>query len=182
MALAKQARAELDARARLFQYESLPPDRKRRGEKKLPRCIELHLLQMACEKLCKAHLFISPKPPAGLLRRHDFIEGTLDAIFLMKFSETYKKNLGQRDSLYRRVKLAARDIGALVPKGSKKENCEYPWCDEAGNIFVPAERPFANLDFLYKDPKGALFLNLVAAAIDSLCQPAPLPPSILGRE
>ena len=48
---ARQARADFDTWNALQRYLSIPE-----GVRAPPRCQKLHFLQMACEKLAKAHL------------------------------------------------------------------------------------------------------------------------------
>jgi hypothetical protein len=76
------------------------------------------------------------------------------------------------------VEHLAREIELLAPAvkrgGKRPDNCEYPWQDAAGNVWVPAEHRFPTLDLV--TPQGILFLKLIETAIDDLRRPAPPPP------
>jgi hypothetical protein len=61
IAFAKQALADLLAREKLLYY------------REVPQCQQLHFLQMACEKLCKAYLCGHGADPQTL-RSHAYIQ------------------------------------------------------------------------------------------------------------
>ena len=167
LAYAKQARADLNARAVLLR------------EAALPACQQLHFLQMACEKLCKSHLCLSGSRPDDLQTSHAYIATVLPVIFRVRFAQTYQRRLRHDAQLLKLVEHLAREIELLAPAvrrgGKRPDNCEYPWEDAAGNVLVPAERQFPTLDLL--TPQGILFLKLVETAIDELRQPQPRRPA-----
>ncbi|MCY3022393.1 MAG: hypothetical protein NTW87_25715 [Planctomycetota bacterium] len=148
-------------------------------EASLPPCQQLHFLQMACEKLCKAHLYASGSQPDDLQHSHGYIGTVLPVIFRMRFSQAFDRELKNKAWLLQRVGHLAREINFLAPAvddgGRRPDNCEYPW-EEGGALFVPAEKQFTNLDFL-KAQAGTLFVKLVDVAIEELCTPPPAPPS-----
>ena len=65
----------------------------------------------------------------------------------------------------------SREIELLAPSvdnnQTRPDNCEYPWEDHAGTLFVPAEYSFPNLDLLQAQ-FGRTFLKVIGAAIDEL--------------
>jgi hypothetical protein len=66
-AYARQARADLDAREALLGAE-------------VPACQHLHFLQMACEKISKAHRCLGGADPETLMHSHGFAAKVLPQI------------------------------------------------------------------------------------------------------
>lgn len=168
VAYARQAKSDMEVRDFLLTSKDFPP------------CHQLHFLQMACEKLCKAHLFAQGQDSPQFQKSHAYVASILPVIFKMKFAETYKRELRNRAGVLSQVKQLAREIELLAPAvdaaGRRKDNCEYPWEDGAGKIVSPIDRQFPNLDLLHK-PHGIQILKFVKAAIDDLCKPIPPAPS-----
>jgi hypothetical protein len=148
------------------------------GNASLPACQQLHFLQMACEKLCKAHLCASGSKPKDVQTSHGYTRRVLPLIFRAGFSREFNRELRQKAWLLQHIGHLAREINFLSPavddSGKRPDNCEYPW-EETGVVVVPAERQFTNLDFL-RAPAGRLFIKLVGHAIENLCQPEPPAP------
>jgi len=134
-----------------------------------PKCHQLQFLQMACEKLVKAHLFDLASVPADALRSHAVIAKHLPAIV----REYYRRQRGRMPPhLYSRVRTMAREIELLAPAvddaGRQPANCEYPWVDAAGTrVYVPAEYAFKSID-LQREPALRLILKVLPMAIQSL--------------
>lgn len=70
------------------------------------------------------------------------------------------------------VRKLARQIEVLAPAvddgGRVPANCEYPWEDSRGTVYVPAEYKFS-IDLLYA-PAGLLLIKSLHAAIRQLAQ------------
>lgn len=130
----------------------------------MPACQQLHFLQMACEKICKAHLCGEGTDPAALAASHAYIAKTLPVIA--------RQQLGpQKDNwLMPALRKLARQIELLAPAvkagGSVPANCEYPWEGPAGDVLVPAEYNF-QLDLLF-EPAGRTLLVVLRRAISDL--------------
>jgi hypothetical protein len=136
----------------------------------VPKCHRLQFLQMACEKLVKAHLFETGAVPASALASHAVIAKHLPRIV----NEYYRRQTGHSmpHHLYQQVRSVSREIELLAPAvddaGRQPANCEYPWVDAAcSRIFVPAEYEFRNLD-LPREPAIRLILKVLPVAIDAL--------------
>jgi len=71
----------LQARADFQTYISLGESSSLKQGWHAPACHRLHFLQMACEKLCKAHLLRAGAKPQDVQRSHTYISGQLPTIF-----------------------------------------------------------------------------------------------------
>jgi hypothetical protein len=149
-AFAEQAASDLDARDWLLQKQQLP------------RCHELHFLQMACEKLCKAHLMTRPgADPLSLQKSHAYIAKNLPVIAREYFARRLQS--APKGHLDRSIRAIAERIERLAPAndagGTAPSNCEYPWIGPAGQIIVPAAHHF-DLTLLY-EKSGVTLLKLL---------------------
>lgn len=128
-------------------------------------CQKLHFLQMACEKLAKAHRFLAGDSITDVQKGHAFAAKHLETIFRQLL--TARPDLQPKNPRYvlKRVRHLAREIELLAPAlkagGKRRDNCEYPWEDAAGKLHVPAEASFAILNQLLTDSAGRVFLKLV---------------------
>jgi hypothetical protein len=140
VAFAKQAQSDLRARDALVLSGS-------------DDCHQLHYLQMACEKICKAHLCGSGSDPIDLESSHAYISRTLPLIIRHRLARQSRHDAPQRTWLISAVRALARRIELLAPAvrdgGRAPSNCEYPWEDAKGNVLIPAEFNF-ELDLLYQ--------------------------------
>lgn len=156
-AYARQSRADFDAWNALAEHKELAPSQR------------LHFLQMACEKLCKAHLCKGGAEPTILAGSHAYIAGTLPVIVRQQFALLTGKR--SRAGLMKHVKHLSREIELLAPAvddgGRRPDNCEYPWEDHTGQLHVPAEHSFPALRLLTA-PAGRTFLKTVRAAMEAL--------------
>jgi hypothetical protein len=158
-AFAKQAMADFDAWNAL---QLKPPA----GTTPLPRCQKLHFLQMACEKLAKAHLLKGRMKVSDLEKSHAYIAKHLPTIVSRQMVLS-----GDNDRVAQAVgaqcKRIAREIELLSPAvkdaGRREDNCEYPW-EKGGVLHVPAEWHFPNLDLL-TEPGGRNILKRIREAI-----------------
>lgn len=156
-AYARQALVDLEAREVLLESPNLP------------RCQELHFLQMACEKVSKAYLLSKPGADLKSLRSsHVCIAKTLPLIAQVQF--TKNKSHTDRSWVLRAIEGLSRKIELLSPAvndgGKQPANCEYPWEAPNGTIRIPCQHNF-NLDILH-DPAGPHLLKVVYTAAKEL--------------
>ena len=136
----------------------------------VPLCHKLQFLQMACEKLVKAHLCGLGTEPRNLQTSHAYIAGTLPVVLrhqavLVNFTGKKAKKVLSR------ARIIAQEIDVVAPAvdrgGRRPDNCEYPWEDTVGTLRTPLEWPF-NLAELILIPSGRTILKLIRGAIDRL--------------
>ena len=148
----------MQARARLLEHAELP------------QCEQLHLLQMACEKVCKAYLCGRGVEPEMLMASHAYIASTLPLIAREQFAREGKQLLRDRSWMLRAIRVLARRIEMLAPSvddgGRNPSNCEYPWQGADGQVVAPAEYDF-HLNLLY-EPGGRHLMKALFRAIDEL--------------
>lgn len=158
VAYAKQALADLLAREKLLEH----PD--------LPDCQQLHLLQMACEKLCKAYLCGQGVDPETLRTSHAYISGPLPIMARQQFTMESRKVHADRTWVIQALRVLARKIELLAPAvdnaGRQPANCEYPWAGPDGTVRLPAEYNFG-LNLLH-EKAGRLLLKVLYAAAREL--------------
>ena len=112
------------------------------------KCHRLHFLQMAAEKACKAYLNAGSGHDR-VKKSHACIERTLPMIARDYYSKLNDNNQirGWEISEIRRI---AHEIQVLAPACNdgdlREDNSEYPWEDARGNICIPCEYSFPNLD------------------------------------
>jgi hypothetical protein len=157
---ARQARADLDA------FNIL------RAQARLPRSQSLHFLQMACEKLVKAHLCVAGSDPLDLRSSHAYIAQNLPLVLRNRVSRLGRRERDRSRWLIQLIGPIAREIELLAPAvtdgGARQSNCEYPWEERESVIRCPAEFDFPNLGIL-RGREGLIFLRLLRAAIEELC-------------
>jgi hypothetical protein len=162
IAYAKQAKADLRAREKLLEH----PD--------LPDCQQLHFLQMACEKICKAYLCGQGTDPRMLQGSHAYIATVLPVILRQQFAVQSRHVQKDRSWVIGAIRKLARKIELLAPAvrggGTHPANCEYPWVGADGALRVPAEYNF-QIDLLYEEAGRHLIKALYAAA-EELIEPA----------
>ena len=115
VAFALQAKADLDARDWLLR------------NRQLPRCHELHFLQMACEKICKAHLMARPgADPLALQQSHAYITKNLPLIARQSLARQSGRN-ERRSHVIESIRALAVQIERLAPAndagGTAPSNC-----------------------------------------------------------
>jgi len=154
---AKQARADLAARDVLLR------------ESTLPACQQLNFLQMACEKVCKAHLCHHGSDPADLQHSHAYIEKPLPVIVRQQLGN---RAVGRHSWIVPAIRAIARRIELLAPAvdadGTHPANCEYPWMGPGNRVIVPAEHRFA-IDL--SGTAGRTLLKVITAAVAELVGP-----------
>lgn len=133
-------------------------------------CHKLLFLQMACEKLVKAHLCGRGTDPSTLHRSHAYVAGTLPVVLrqevaFLNFTGAHARWVVQH------AKHLAQEIDVLAPAvkrgGQRPDNCEYPWEDGNGKVCVPVGWSFYPAQLLLI-PAGRAFLKLVRSALDRL--------------
>ena len=136
----------------------------------LPECHKLQFLQMACEKLVKAHLCGQGVDPPSLQKSHAYVAGTLPVVLrqymsLINFTKPAAREVSKH------VKHLSQEINVLAPAvkrgGDRPDNCEYPWADSNGTLHVPLDWSFYPSQLLVA-PSGRAFLKLVRGAINQL--------------
>jgi hypothetical protein len=155
-AYGRQAHADFDT-WRLFQIHDA-----------VPECHNLQFLQMACEKLTKAHLCSTSSNPKRLQASHAYIAKNLPIIIRQQIPHS-SISLKNAAWLIHHSKHLAYEIELLAPAvergGQRPDNCEYPWEDDQGNVHVPLDWTFAPSSLL-TTPAGRTLVKLIRDAID----------------
>ena len=157
-AFAAQAKADLDARDWLLQNPALH------------RCHELHFLQMACEKICKAYLMARPGiDPIALQGSHAYAAKNLPLI-AKQFLSRQTTHLQRESHVIASIRALAEQIERLAPAndagGTAPSNAEYPWQGRDGTIIVPAQHRFG-LTLLYQKA-GVTLMKILRATAEQL--------------
>ena len=137
------------------------------GQRTVPTCHKLLFLQMACEKLTKAHLCKAGSDPGQLQTSHAYIAKNLPIVIRQQMAELGDSVKGKGWILLHSKHLA-QEIEMLAPAvkrgGRRPDNCEYPWEDAGGRLHVPLDWSFVPANLLIA-PAGRTFLKLVREAI-----------------
>jgi hypothetical protein len=154
---ARQARADLGTWAEL-EFSTLPD------------CQRLHFLQMACEKLSKAHLCAGGTDPRTLQSSHGYIARQLPLIVRRQL-ESDRMKPGLIRDVVMATRAIAREIELLAPAiddgGRRPDNSEYPWEDDTGRLWVPADYTFP-IEFLLQQRHGRTILKIIRRAVYDL--------------
>jgi hypothetical protein len=154
---ARQAKADLET------FDALQP-------LSVPDCHKLLFLQMASEKLVKAHLCNSGSDPAMLQASHAYVASALPRVLHNELAFINPNRKHARIVLHQ-AKHLAREIDVLAPAvkrgGQRPDNCEYPWVDQQGKLRVPLDWSFSACQLLVK-PAGRSILKLIRSSIDRL--------------
>jgi hypothetical protein len=160
--------------ARGYARQALSDLRAREAVEKAGKCHRLHFLQMAAEKVCKAYLLAASREQDSvreIRRSHAYIAGPLPQIARHFYGKLNDNNEISRWEMSE-IKRLSREIQTLAPacrEGDVREdNSEYPWEDGQGNICIPCEYNFPNLD----DENRTIIrlINLIRAAAKSYSQ------------
>ena len=131
------------------------------------KCHRLHFLQMAAEKICKAHLidangYEAMKPVHCIVAKH------LPIIIRQLLVQHHQKN----SVIRQRVKFAKHlgvEIDILSPSckaaGTHEENSEYPWSWADLSIGIPCTFSFPNID--ENDREFVPLIKLLRVAAES---------------
>jgi hypothetical protein len=157
---AKQAQADLGAREWLL------------AKSDLPECQQLHFLQMACEKICKAYLCGLGVSPADLQSSHAYIARQLPIIARQQFATQPGGLHKDRTWMIAAIRVLARKIELLAPAvdagGASPSNCEYPWIGPDANLKVPSEYNF-QMELIHAKA-GRHLIKVLYTAVDDLIQ------------
>jgi hypothetical protein len=132
-------------------------------------CHKLLFLQIACEKLCKAHLIRTGAQPEDLQASHGYIAKPLPVVIKQAIIDS-GQNPGKMQGVLTLVRHLAREIEILNPAvqrdGLRPDNCEYPW--EAGDqVISPLDWTF-HPSHLVTVRGGPTFIKLLKGAIDRI--------------
>jgi len=133
----------------------------------LPRCHELHYLQMACEKLAKAYRLRNVSADVdGIISRHTGFVGFINVYPRSPaILAEYEGQDARHKEVCRTSSTIAREIEKLAPaidREESPENAEYPW-EREDTVLVPCQYPFPALSLLDAHG-GRAFLKLVDRA------------------
>jgi len=154
---ARQALSDLEAR------EALIADPRARAKK----CHRLHFLQMAAEKACKAHL-IKTSGRDNVRKSHAYVAKTLPTIARNFYAAMNDSNEIARWELSK-IRHLAREIEVLAPACDhgdvRMDNSEYPWQGPKGEVCIPCEYSFPNIDD-FEDKTLTRLIKLIRKACD----------------
>jgi len=130
-------------------------------------CHKLLFLQMACEKLCKAHVIRAGGSPDAVITTHKVVAKHLPLVIREEMAQRGQQT-GAINRLMRHVRHLAQEIELLNPAvrddDQRPDNCEYPW--RAGETIIsPLNWTFNPLQ-LCEQPAGITFLKLVRCALN----------------
>jgi hypothetical protein len=159
VAFARQASADLLA---FFSYERHP-------EALVVECHKQLFLQMACEKLCKAHLLRSGTSIETLQTSHGYVKKNLPVIIREEW-RFFRPDMRHLAAVIPFVQQLAGEIELLAPAvrrgGNRPDNCEYPWARDE-RVISPLDWTFAP-SRLIVSPSGRTVLKLIQQAIQRL--------------
>ncbi len=111
------------------------------------KCHRLHFLQMAAEKVCKAHL-TTAQGHENVRKRHDYVAKHLPAIARHFYSVINNNKIAEWE--ISKIKHFAKEIEVLAPACDdgdlREDNSEYPWEDVKGEVRIPCEYNFPKID------------------------------------
>lgn len=134
---------------------------------KVPDCHRLQFLQMACEKLVKAHLYGKGTSPTSLQTSHAWIRKHLPTVLgHAALVVNFKRKDASKD-----WKQFAHEVELLAPAvrrgGQRPDNCEYPWEDDTGCLRDPLTWTFSLSEMVSRPAAGSI-LKLIGKAINHL--------------
>jgi len=154
---------QADADLRAFELYAMHP------EAVSCECHRLLFLQMACEKLCKAHLSKGESPPKDLETSHAHTEAILPIILRQQLQRLGEK-VRKKEGLLTHFRHLAREIELLNPAvkdgGRRPDNCEYPWRVD-DEVVSPLDHTFYPTRLVLMKA-GKEFQKLLRMAIDDL--------------
>ncbi len=132
-------------------------------------CHKLLFLQMACEKLCKAHLIQGGAPPENLQTSHGYVANPLPVV-IQEQMRRMRRSLDGMQGVLRQIRHLANEIEVLNPTmkrdGQRPDNCEYPW-ESGDRVISPLDWTFHPLS-LVTAGAGRTFIKLLRGSIDSI--------------
>jgi len=153
---AMQALSDLDAREVLVRAS-------------VSKCHRLHFLQMAAEKMCKAHLTLK-NGHARMKKTHEVIKKNLPIIARTFYARNSRNNKAAQRQITA-IRQLAFQIEVLAPAcdhgGNRPDNTEYPWQDGNGKIHTPCDHTFTNIDDGPGNRSIGPLVRLIRTAADS---------------
>jgi len=132
-------------------------------------CHKPLFLQMACEKLCKAHLIQAGTPPEALQDSHGYVANPLPIVIRQQIISS-GQNPRKMQGVLNQVRHLAGEVEVLNPavrrNGQRPDNCEYPW-GAGDEVRSPLDWTFQPLR-LVTAPAGRTFIKLLRGAIDRI--------------
>lgn len=111
------------------------------------KCHRLHFLQMAAEKICKAYL-VSRNGHQNVRKSHAYVSSNLPIIARNFYTSINNTEIARWEMS--EIQRLSREIELLAPAcddgNLRQDNSEYPWEDGQGNIRVPCEYNFPNIN------------------------------------
>lgn len=140
-----------------------------RGRDDVAACVQLHMLQMATEKLAKAHLLRFGTLGIEDVRTHVVFEKCIGIVLSARMRRLFPGLTGlQLKRLKVRIMGVASAVEALHPQISASgENVEYPWV-RGGTVVAPVDTTFGEVRRLLAGPEGIRFLKVVEATFSEL--------------
>ncbi len=133
----------------------------------IPRCHQLHYLQMACEKLAKAYRLRDLDSDVDeLAAKHVGFAKFVNAFLRSpRVLEEYAAKQSAHRAISKSAVTLARAIEELAPATARRHspaNAEYPW-ESGDDVVVPCEYAYPGLSLL-DAPGGRAFLKLIERA------------------
>lgn len=126
-------------------------------------CHKLLFLQMACEKLCKAHLVRSGVyRPEDVQRSHGFIQKHLPVIMKQAIANSgeFPGNIRWAMSQIRQLCGEIEILNPAIDRaGQRPDNCEYPW-ESGATVLSPLDHGFFPTQLLTAK-HGRTFMKLL---------------------
>jgi len=136
----------------------------------VPECHKLQFLQMACEKLVKAHLCKAGGQSRTLQASHAYVSATLPVV-LRQQAVYLNFSGGKARKALETARILAREIELLAPSvkrgGQRPDNCEYPWEDGDGRLHLPLDWSFQPSQLIVVS-SGITILKLIRGAIERI--------------
>jgi hypothetical protein len=131
-------------------------------------CHKLLFLQMACEKLCKAHVIRAGiRKAEDVQGSHGFVEKHLPSIMKQEIAITQDFS-GNSHWAMSQIRQLCGEIEILNPAmkraNRRPDNCEYPW-EAADHVLSPLDHQFIPTQLLTAN-YGRTFLKLLRRAIN----------------
>ncbi len=130
------------------------------------KCHRLHFLQMAAEKVCRAHLTAN-NGHERVRKTHGYIARNLPVVAREFYSRHRSGGLAAWQLAG--IRKVSFEIQVASPASdnsdSREDNSEYPWLDGQGTIQTPCLYAFPNLDD--GAPAVRLILRLLRVAAES---------------
>lgn len=112
------------------------------------KCHRLHFLQMAAEKICKAHV-IMVDGYDSLKKTHAYVKAVLPVIARQFYAHENSHDQIAKWEI-KKIKSLAGQVELLCPAchagKSREDNSGYPWLDAQGTVQIPCQYNFPGID------------------------------------